>query len=388
MLHRAYLAPGMFGFGRLGAYDYFGHLERALGEAMRARGHELATWVLDAAPTASVRRRAAKLAELVARTCDDGDDGPREQGPIHLVGHSTGGIDARLLAAPDVALPCSPHDVAWLPRLASVTTLGTPHHGTPVAAFFTTVSGQRVLYALSALTYIGLTLGSPPLAAASALVLAIARLDRALGLDVRVLDTATEGLLRVLDDARSHEVRAYLDALQSDQAAMVQLMPEAMDLVNASLKDRPGVAYQCTVAMAPAPRPMTWVRSLRSAWGPISTTIFAALWGIASRCDERYPCALPHAGDEAEAALARAFGRTPDARANDGVVPTRSQIWGRVAWAGYGDHLDVLGHFDGGKHPGDPPHVDWLRSGAAFDAARFRAMAEAIVRGMLGEPAR
>jgi hypothetical protein len=132
---------------------------------------------------------------------------------------------------------------------------------------------------------------------------------------------------------------------------------------------------------------MAWVRSLRSAWGPISTTIFAALWGIASRRDERYPCSVPNAGDEAEAALARVFGRSLDARANDGVVPTRSQIWGRVVWAGYGDHLDVLGHFDGGKHPGDPPHVDWLRSGAAFDAARFRAMAEAIVEGMLGESA-
>jgi len=334
-----------------------------------------------------VRRRAGRLAELVARTCDDDEDGAeQERGPIHLVGHSTGGIDVRLVATPDVALPCARGDLAWLPRLASVTTLGTPHHGTPVAAFFTTVSGQRLLYALSALTFIGLTLGSPPLAAASALVLAIARMDRALRLDIRVLDRATDGLLRVLDDARSHEVRAYLDALRSDQAAMVQLMPEAMDLVNASLQDRPGVTYQCTVAMAPSPGPMTWVRSLGTAWGPISTTIFAALWGIASRYDERYPCALPDAGVQGEAALVRAFGRAPDTRANDGVVPTRSQIWGKVAWAGYADHLDVLGHFDGGKDPGNSPHVDWLRSGAAFNRTRFHAMVEALVEGMLGSP--
>jgi len=41
-----------------------------------------------------------------------------------------------------------------------------------LAAFFTTVSGQKMLYALSALTFFALTLGSPPLAVASALVVA------------------------------------------------------------------------------------------------------------------------------------------------------------------------------------------------------------------------
>ena len=201
---------------------------------LRARGDEVATWVVDVAPTASVRRRAARLAELVARTSNDGE------GPIHLVGHSTGGVDARLVASPDVHLPCDGDALAWLPRLASVTTLSTPHHGTPLASFFATVSGQRMLYALSALTVIALTLGSPPLAAASALVMAIGRIDHALGLDLRVLDRATESLLRVFDDARSREVRAYLDEIREDQGAMVQLMPEAMELYQASVRDRAG----------------------------------------------------------------------------------------------------------------------------------------------------
>jgi hypothetical protein len=370
----------MFGFGRLASYDYFAHLQRALGDALRARGADVATWVVDVAPTASVRRRAACLAELVARTSDDGD------GPIHLVGHSTGGVDARLVASPDVSLPCDDDALAWLPRLASVTTLSTPHHGTPLASFFATVSGQRMLYALSALTVIALTLGSPPLAAVSALVMAIGRIDHALGLDLRVLDRATDSLLRVLDDARSREVRAYLDEIGADQGAMVQLMPESMELYQASVRDRPGVTYQCTATMAPPPSPMNWVRAITSPWGTLSTSIFAALWGITSRFDERYPCADADAG-EAEAVLTRAFGRAPGARANDGVVPLRSQLHGRVVWAGQADHLDVLGHFDGGPEPGEgagePAHVDWLHSGAKFDRDRFDVMTRAIGEGML-----
>jgi hypothetical protein len=370
----------MFGFGRLASYDYFVHLERALGDALRDRGQEVATWVVDVAPTASVRRRAARLAELVARTSNDGE------GPIHLVGHSTGGVDARLVASPGVSLPCDDAALAWLPRLASVTTLSTPHHGTPLASFFATVSGQRMLYALSALTVIALTLGNPPLAAASALVVAIGRIDRALGLDLRVLDRATESLLRVLDDARSREVRAYLDEIGDDQGAMVQLMPEAMELYQASVRDRAGVAYQSTATMAPPPSPMNWVRAMTSPWGTLSTSIFAVLWGITSRLDARYPCADEDAGD-AEAVLTRAFGRAPGARANDGVVPLRSQLHGTVVWAGLADHLDVLGHFDGGRAApagdGEPGHVDWLHSGAKFDRDRFDVMTRAIAEGML-----
>jgi triacylglycerol lipase len=389
LLHHLYFSPGMFGFGRLASYDYFAHLEGALLRELRERGHDAVTWVVDVTPTASIRRRAARLAELVASTSSGKD------GPVHLVGHSTGGVDVRLLASPGVSLPCDDAALAWLPRLASVTTLSTPHYGTPLAAFFTTVSGQRMLYAVSVLTYIGLSLGTPPLAAASLLVVAARRIDHALGLDIRVLDRATDRLLRVLDDARSREVHSYLGGIGEDQGSMVQLMPEAMDLFQASVRDRPGVRYQCTVSMARPPSPLTWVSQLASPWGTVSTTLFTVLREITARVDERYPCAAPHATSEVEATLASAFGRAPDVRANDGVVPLRSQLHGRVVWAGYADHLDVLGHFDGAKDgrvarardaagAEAAPHVDWLRSGAGFDETRFAAMTRAIAEGMVG----
>ncbi len=375
--HRIYFSPGMFGFGRLASYDYFAHLEKALEARLRPHGVEVETYVVDVPPTASVRRRAARLAELVARTSEH-DAGDR--GPIHLVGHSTGGLDARLLASPDAVLPIEAGALDWLPRLSSITTMSTPHYGTPLASFFATVSGQRMLYSLSALTFIALTLGSPPLAAASAIVVAIGRLDRALGVELRLLDSTTDALLRVLDDTRSREVRAYLDAIKQDQGAVIQLTPEAMDIFQSAVGDRPGVTYQCTASMAPPPSPSKMLRVLGRPWGTVSTAIFTTLQGLTTRYDDRYPCAAANAGEQAEAALVRAFGRTPGARANDGVVPLRSQLWGKVVWAGHADHLDVLGHFQGGSVPG---HVDWMMSGAGYDHARFTEMTDAIADGML-----
>jgi triacylglycerol lipase len=74
-------------------------------------------------------------------------------------------------------------------------------------------------------------------------------------------------------------------------------------------------------------------------------------------------------------------------RANDGVVPIRSQVWGKLVWAGHGDHLDVLGHFGGKAEASPVPHVDWLCSGSDFDRARFDSLMDAIAHGLLAAKA-
>ncbi len=433
-VHHVYLAPGMFGFGKLASYDYFAHVERALVARFEAAGLHLITHVVDVAPTASIRRRAARLAELVARTSGDA--------PVHLVGHSTGGLDARLVASPSARLPVAASAMTWLPRLRSITMMSTPHYGTPLAGFFATVSGQRMLYAVSALTFIGLSLGAPPLAAAGALVVSLRSLDRAIGVELRVLDRTTEALMAALEPATSHQLRDYLEAIRKDQGAVIQLTPEAMDLFQAGVEDRAGVLYQSTCAAAPAPTARGLVRSLGSPWRALSSALFTTLYGISSRSDDRYPCSPVQIEPVVEARLREAFGAVPGLYANDGVVPTLSQVWGRVAWAGAADHLDVLGHFPGdaptttrteargiaqklaGRVRGlvpdllrsrtappprgagdgrDPPvaesaarvggvapspeadavHVDWLTSGAGFDRRAFDGLMDAISRGML-----
>jgi triacylglycerol lipase len=387
MLHRIYFSPGMFGFGRLASYDYFGHVERAISERFRNAGAEIQTHVLDSSPTASIRRRAVELAETIARTCDlPAPDG----GPIHLVGHSTGGLDARLVAAPGVSLAVAAPSLEWRQRLTSITTINAPHFGTPLASFFTTVSGQRVLRTLSALTVIALSVGAPPLSIVSALVAAFGRVDHALGLEIGILDRTTDALLRRLDDVRSREVRSYIDQMKEDNGAMVQLMPEAMDLFEAGIQDPPDVVCQSTASMAPPPSPQTVVRAVTRPQNALSEAMFAILHGITSRDDASYPCTPGAMDEENERVLLRAFDTVPGSKSNDGVVPVPSQIWGKLVWAGYGDHLDVLGHFAGPSTPfwqtpsdETPPHVDWLMSGSSFDTGRFAALMDAVAGGML-----
>ncbi|MDQ3036481.1 MAG: hypothetical protein M3Y87_29050 [Myxococcota bacterium] len=393
MIHHVYLSPGMFGFTRLASYDYFGHVERALHARFERAGQQMETHVSDVLPTASVRRRAAKLAELVARTAS-------ADGAIHLLGHSTGGLDVRLAASPAAQLPVSEDAMRWLPQLRSVTTMNTPHYGTPLASFFATSKGQQVLYAMSAFTVIGLSIGARPLAVASVLIGILGRGDLTLGFTVPVLDKTIESLVAVIDDVRSPDVRAYLRAIKKDQGAMLQLSPEAMDLMVAGFEDRPGVAYQSTASMSPGASPRKWASTIAQPWQAVSLSLFTALHAITSSFDERYPCGASPAGGEGcvppsakalvssvanEALLLRAFGTSPDLHCNDGCVPVRSQLWGDVLWAGHADHLDVLGHYrdDTPEVRADIRHHDWLTSGSNFDDAQFDALMDAIASGML-----
>jgi hypothetical protein len=182
----------------------------------------------------------------------------------------------------------------------------------------------------------------------------------------------------------------------TDQGAVIQLMPEAMDLFHAGITDRPGLVYQCTASMAPAPSASKWLMRLPNPWETLQATIFTALYGIASRYDETYPCAPRDVDDDAEARMRWAFGRVPGARSNDGVIPILSQVWGKLVWAGYGDHLDVLGHFNPESQPGvpaipatrAPAHVDWLRSGSGFNEVKFETMIAAIGDGIVASAER
>ncbi len=367
---RIYLSPGLFGFARLAGFDYLQHVRKALEDRFESSRRPVEIRVVDVHPSASIRLRAARLVDLVAET--SGSDG----GPIHLLGHSTGGLDLRLATSPSAQLGDSSESrLGWLDRLASVTSMNTPHYGTPLAAFFTTPNGRRLLYAVTTITIVGLRLGTPPLAATSALVAAISRSEEWARLENRLIDRITDTLLQTLDPESSQDVQAWMARIQDDQGAILQLTPESMDLFSVTVEDRPGLRYQCTASYAPPSAANDWLSHLRSPWPAISAALFHVLARSTAMQHPRYPCAP---GDGGDMLLQSMLGEFVPQRANDGIVPLRSQLWGEPVWIGQADHLDVVGYFGRRKGAGG-----WLTCGANFDQSSFETMMDRIVEGML-----
>lgn len=367
-----YLSPGFFGFSTLGSYHYFCHVEAGLRERFASVGKQVQVFIADVHPTASIRRRARKLVETI-------DSSFRGDGPIHLVGHSTGGLDARLVASPTMNVSGATGLIRWADHIRSVTMMNTPHYGTPMASFFATLSGQRLLYALSALTVLVLRFGKPPLALSSSLVGMLSGIEKAVGLQLTLIDRLTDELLKMLDSASAEETTEFLRLVREDQGAVIQLSPEAMDLFLAGVEDNSDVYYQCIASYAPKPGALDFAKSVLRPWSLMSLPIFATLHRLTSLEHERYTCSP--LGTEAEDKLRTFLGEVPPRTANDGVVPLRSQIWGTLAWAGMADHLDIVGHFRDTNRK-NPVHVDWLASGSGFDAERFNIVLDAIFQGM------
>lgn len=377
--HRVYFIPGMFGFGRLAGYDYFNHVRVGLERRFRALGHDVLFEDVPAPPTSSLRYRSRILATTIERTAGSA-------GPIHLVGHSTGGLDLRLVLSPTVRLGLDPSLLEWRARVESAVSINTPHYGTPVAGFFATVSGTRMLYALSLITVISLSLGEPSLAIFSRVLAGLGGIDSLIGNDLRLFSRVTDSVLRFVDkDARS-EIGDFLSKVRVDQGGIIQLMPEAVDLFNASTEGDPKVRFGCIASAAPPPRSMRLAGRIRSPYAAFTAAIYATLYQFASKVPDVYPYARP---SERELGLLRAgIDHEIVDSTNDGIVPTLSMLHGSLIWAGEADHLDVLGHFaddsDEGARESEARHRDWITSGARFSRRRFNALLDALADFQLG----
>jgi hypothetical protein len=301
--------------------------------------------------------------DAIQQSCTD------DVGAIHLVGHSTGGLDIRLLASPS-GWPVLPD---WFDRVRTVTSLATPHYGTPLAYFLTTMAGTRLLEVLSLLTYFTLRTGGPPLTILTPLVAALGRADRVLGIEVRALQRTTELLVRFIEEEGQTEVRKWFEGIHRDQGAIIQLTPESMDIFNAGVEDNPNLRYGCVATRMPPPGPVRLLRDLRSPINALSALVFSTLYVGASRTSRIYP--PPNPSPEVRAYLEAELGLRLNNSLNDGLVPTTSMIWGELLWAGTADHLDVLGHFHGER---DSSHTDWMVSGAGFREDDFEQLMDAI----------
>ncbi|MBN2329037.1 MAG: alpha/beta fold hydrolase [Candidatus Omnitrophica bacterium] len=106
------LAHGFIGYRKFMFWSMFD----GVAEALRAKGYTALQPVVH--PTASIEERAAQWVDFIEKEL-----GPDEA--FHWIGHSMGGLDGRYIA--------SPGGLNLGRRFLTLTTLSTPHHGSPLA---------------------------------------------------------------------------------------------------------------------------------------------------------------------------------------------------------------------------------------------------------------
>lgn len=268
------LVHGFSGFSDAGPVAYFFEVK----DDLEALGNDVSAPALPPFNASDERARvlATVVDEVLART---------HKAKVHIIAHSQGGIDARILLG----------GMGYGPFIASVTTISTPHHGTAVADLAASAPEGVLNPAGSFLAWLlGAAEGEPPDAAAWA-------------------DGATS-------DAWTPALAAAIAALTpADAAALLSRNPMP-----------PGVPF-FTVAG------VTNLRSLDN------VDCAAGLWPRLDRVDDVDPFLVPSG-----AYLSLSDGgdlATPTA--NDGLVTVRSARAPESTFLGCvpADHADEIGQF-------------------------------------------
>jgi triacylglycerol lipase len=359
---QVYLVPGFLGFTELGSFSYFHRVSEVLRQDLLDRGVDAEIIEVDTLPTGSIRRRAERLLETVT------ERGGLRQDRLHFIGHSTGGLDIRMLLTPAVQLLPTGEDLDISGRTRSAISLSTPHHGTPLANFFTSMNGRNMLYLLALLA--GSTPGRYSLWVGSKLLSAAADLDKWIGQEENILDAVAENVLKNLTPDKEDPLWEFVREISQDQGAMVQLTPEAMDLFQAAVPDPENVRCVSFVNASPPPGLHSLVVQPRNIYQSATHVLYAASYLITSRAPPNYPYPEPSAADRE--AMQAELPFPLDQRTSDGIVPVLSQVWGRLGGVALGDHLDVVGQF---QHQDDgKTYSAWLCSGSGFDEERFQRL--------------
>lgn len=115
------LNHGVLGFATLHGIAYFNGVK----EHLAAKFPGLRLMAAQVPPTGSIEARGAALGDQILRAMRPGGDLAPDE-PVHIIAHSMGGLDARFLLSPD-----NPGNMA--DRVISLTTISTPHRGSPIA---------------------------------------------------------------------------------------------------------------------------------------------------------------------------------------------------------------------------------------------------------------
>jgi triacylglycerol lipase len=372
--HHVLLIPGFFGFGKFGELSYFSGVKEAIEDSFAASGLSVTVTEVPTLPMASIRWRAARVLETLAAVAKRGD------GPIHLIGHSTGGLDARLAIAPTASLPT---EVVFseYERIRSLVTVCTPHYGTPLATYFTRPVGRLLIRTVGRYLVFLLERGRIPLKLLLRLGYFVVRVRDPFKKRHTAFDYLYEKLLNDLSEPRRQELAIFLKAVVRDQSLLFQLTPAGCDLLNACTAD-PKIAYGSVVARATPPSFRNAWLSLRDLYAQLMFPVYAFLYRVARR-DELGAPALSVLQQQQLAEGAQALPVRAD---SDGVVPTLSQVWGPVLYFAQADHLDVVGQY--GLSSQAAATGDWIPSYSPFGREQFLELWGRVARFIAGVAAR
>ena len=349
--------PGFFGFGAFGHPDrplieYFAHVEDALLHARPQTGRFAVHQPPPAASLADrVRSLHQKAEELIAAGASR----------LHLVGHSSGGVDARLLA--NARYGALPPRAELLSRISSVVTISAPFHGTPLARRV----GRGAWLAAPALWFGSILASRHRLRLAGQAATLYNFVKRATLQEPTPTDELIAQLADV-DKTTAAQIRRFLRDVARDHRLVDDLKPEAMAELNRSLQGGDAVAIQSFVSVAPR----AGIAPIAFASAPLQRVLYDVL-SVLSASPPPDGIPLPRGPWIGNRKLA--LRQT----SNDGIVPAWSQtLQGEAAGIVLGDHLDVIGHSESSG-------ATFMRSGSDFDEARFRELWRNVAR-CLGPP--
>jgi len=364
--HHVLLIPGFFGFGKFGDLSYFSGVREAIESSFASLGLTVTVTEVPTLPMSSIRWRAALVLETLAAVANKGE------GPIHLIGHSTGGLDARLAIAPTASLPSKVVFDAY-DRVKTLVTVCTPHYGTPVATYFTRPVGRFLIRTIGRYLIFMLERGRVPLKLLLRLGYFVVRARDPFRKRRGAFDALYDKLLSDLSEPRILELATFLKAVVKDQSLLFQLTPAGCDLLNACTAD-PKIAYASVVARATPPSFRNAWRSLRDLYAQLMFPVYAFLHRAARR-DE---LGEPPLSAQQVAELGEGASALPVRADSDGLVPTLSQVWGRVLYFAQADHLDVVGQY--GLSTDAAATGDWIPSYSPFGHEQFSELWRRVVR--------
>jgi len=361
------LIPGFLGFARFGGFYYFADRLIAVlrGLLEEPLGYAVPMIPVTTFPTDSLRKRQKGLLQELESFCR-GLSGVER---LHLIGHSTGGVDAQLLACTRPLYGASWDKKASLVRakIRSVVTISAPHYGTRLAESRLARWGEN------------------PLRHPTAILPEMRTLLDLLALIPRDL-AATAGV----ELAAPNDVLKFMWQVARSRRLIEDLKPKDMEALRKRLAPDPDIALTCFV---------TGTLPRNDKTRP-SDPFFCDLY----RLSEGSPGVSPEV-ERCERLLRELIQKDPklvicsdqskipplSPTLNDGVVNTVRQVVNpdqpdEVGGIVVADHADVLGHYDreDAQVGGKPYNAGLFHSGAAFGDdeffALYRRVAQAILR--------